>query len=180
VRSPSSVEAERSESDVGQADVESADLLLSQAVAWAIPLAGFVGGGVASWVGGVGPALLMLAGTALLGTVLLLWTSVRMLSGDASFPVSVSAGVSGAGAGAPERKRQALRALKDLEFEHLVGKIDDADYLELSARYRTVAKDLMREMDAGLEPRRERAERIIEAHLKCQRRDAAETTDGSC
>ena len=33
-----------------------------------------------------------------------------------------------------------LRALKDLESEHAIGKIDDADYASFVARYRDEAK----------------------------------------
>jgi hypothetical protein len=66
---------------------------------------------------------------------------------------------------APERKRETLRALKDLEFEHSIGKIDDADFAELEARYRSTAKALMREIDAGLAPRRMQAETMVTAYL---------------
>jgi ribosomal protein L40E len=59
-----------------------------------------------------------------------------------------------------------LRALKDLELEHSMGKIDDDDYRELSARYRETAKTLMRAMDADLAPRRERAVALVDAYLE--------------
>ncbi len=58
-----------------------------------------------------------------------------------------------------------LRALKDLELEHSVGKIDDDDYAEISARYREQAKGLLREMDIEIEPLRPKAEAIARTHL---------------
>jgi hypothetical protein len=64
-----------------------------------------------------------------------------------------------------ERKRAALRGLKDLELEHALGKIDDADYAELSARYREQAKAILRELDLDVSPRRERAEEIVKNYL---------------
>lgn len=124
---------------------------------------------------GLAPALLALAGGALLGTIALLWASIRTLSGDAPVEGSLAA-VSvrmTTGPGAQERKRVALRALKDIELEHSVGKIDDDDYEELSSRYREVAKTVMREMDVELGPLRERAERIARSHLEKRGLDAA-------
>jgi hypothetical protein len=121
---------------------------------------------VVGTVAGLAPALLIVAGAALLGTIGFFWASLRTLSGDAPLPAGVSSHVLGKRTPAPERKRELLRALKDLELEHLIGKIDDADYLELSLRYRDAAKALMREMDDGIAPRRKQAEALVLAHLE--------------
>ena len=59
-----------------------------------------------------------------------------------------------------------LRALKDLELEHSVGKIDDEDYAQISARYREQAKGLLREMDIEIEPLRPKAEALARAYLE--------------
>ena len=131
----------------------------------ALPVVGVLGAGLAGVMFGLAPALLVLAGTALLGTIGFFWASLRTLSGDAPLPEGVAAHALVTRTLAPERKRETLRALKDLEFEHSIGKIDDADYLELSTRYRAIAKSLMREMDETLAPRRERAEEMVTAHL---------------
>src|SRR5262249_20912344 len=64
-----------------------------------------------------------------------------------------------------EKKRRVLRALKDLEHEHEVGKIDDNDYAAIAARYREEAKALMREMDESIDPLREKAEELARKHL---------------
>jgi ribosomal protein L40E len=59
-----------------------------------------------------------------------------------------------------------LRALKDLELEHSVGKIDDQDYAEISGSYREQAKGILREMDVAVEPLRPKAEEIAATYLK--------------
>jgi len=45
----------------------------------------------------------------------------------------------GAGADPDERLAEALESLRDLEFEHETGKIDDADYRTLRSRYAATA-----------------------------------------
>ena len=58
-----------------------------------------------------------------------------------------------------------LRALKDLEGEHAIGKIDDADYEAIAMQYREEAKELMREMDRNAAPALAEAERIASEYL---------------
>ena len=102
-----------------------------------------------------------MASGALLGTIALLWASVRTLSGDAPLPADLEAlaaqhrDVDALG----EQKRRVLRALKDLEGERALGKIDEADYEALAMQYREEAKALMREMDRNVAPALAEAER---------------------
>jgi hypothetical protein len=116
---------------------------------------------------GVGPGILVLAAGMLVSVIGLMWASLRTLGGDAPLAEGLAeasaqkAGVSDA----DEKKRRVLRALKDLEHEHAVGKIDDDDYAEVSARYRNEAKEILRAMDADIEPFRARAEAMAQAHL---------------
>jgi DNA-binding transcriptional ArsR family regulator len=144
---------------------DDAERALARMLGVGVPVSGVLGAIVVGQVGGLGPSILVLAGTALVATIGFLWASLRTLSGDAPLPEGVEGHALAARALAPERKRETLRALKDLEFEHSIGKIDDADYLTLSTRYRSVAKTLMRELDAGLAPQREKAEELVKAHL---------------
>jgi tetratricopeptide (TPR) repeat protein len=46
-----------------------------------------------------------------------------------------------------EDKRAALRALRELEFEHATGHVSDADYADLRARYEAEAALVLRELD---------------------------------
>jgi hypothetical protein len=105
----------------------------------------------------------------LLSVIAFLWASLRTLSGDAPLDeglVAVNVATRAASSESPaERKRRVLRALKDLEHEHAIGKIDDADYAQISARYREEAKEILRAMDVEIEPLRARAEELARAHL---------------
>lgn len=148
-------------------DGDDAERSLGRAVALGLPAVTVVGALTVGVMAGVGSGLLVLASGALLGTIALLWASVRTLSGDAPLQTGfemVAArrhDVDALG----EEKRRVLRALKDLEAEHALGKIDDADYESLVARYRADAKAVMREMDREIGPLRAEAERIAREYL---------------
>src|SRR5258706_3149548 len=137
-------------------------------VARGLPVATIVLAIVVGLVSSLGPALLVLASGALLGTIALLWASVRTLGGDAPLPRDLEALAARMRDvdDLAERKQRILLALKDLEHEHEVGKIDDADYADIASEYREQAKEVMREMDADLAPLRDRAEEIARQHLK--------------
>ena len=47
-----------------------------------------------------------------------------------------------------EAKRAALRALRELDFEHAAGHVSDADYAGLRARYEAETADTLRALDA--------------------------------
>ena len=42
-----------------------------------------------------------------------------------------------------------LRSIKELEFDHAMGKVSDQDFAEMGLRLRTRAAGLMRQLDAG-------------------------------
>jgi hypothetical protein len=115
-----------------------------------------------------GSGILVLAGGALFGTIAFFWASLRTLGGEAPLAEGFEQ-MTFRSIKAPdspiERKNAALRGLKDLEFEHNLGKIDDEDYAELSARYREQAKAILREIDLDASPRRARAEEIAKSFL---------------
>ena len=58
-----------------------------------------------------------------------------------------------------EERDHALAALKELEFDHRTGAIDDADYRELVGPLRREAADALRALDAYLPPDHPRARR---------------------
>ncbi len=136
-----------------------------------LPLTGLASTVITGFAVGFGPAILVLASTALLSTIALLWASLRTLSGDAPLPTALEAAAGRRErVDAPtEKKRQVLRALKDIEAEHALGKIEEADYVELAARYREEAKDLMRGMEAEVAPALEEAERVASEYLKARK-----------
>jgi hypothetical protein len=50
------------------------------------------------------------------------------------------------------RKELALAALTEIEFDRATGKLDDADYEQMKARYTAEALDAIREADAAAAP----------------------------
>jgi hypothetical protein len=149
-------------------EADDAERSLGRAVSLGLPLLAVVGAVVVGLVASLGSALLVLASGALLGCIALLWASVRTLSGDAPLPIDLEAlaarrhGVDDLA----DQKGRVLRALKDLETEHSLGKIDEADYRSFAARYREDAKALMRQMDLEVAPLREEAERLARDYLE--------------
>jgi hypothetical protein len=118
-----------------------------------------------------GTGILVLAGGILLAVIGVLWASVRTLSGDA--PITLEEAVAlGAPTAAEAQKRAVLQALKDLEYERSMGKIAEADYVELLARYRNEAKRLLRAVDENLAPMRAKAEAYVAAQLEGLNRNA--------
>lgn len=113
---------------------------------------------------GAAGVILVLAAGALVGVIAIFWASLRTLFGET--PLS---GADAYALGAPraeeERKQAVLRALKDLEFERSVGKISDADYKVLVAKYREEAKRLLRVLDEESAPRRAKVEGLVQTRL---------------
>ncbi|MDB4943775.1 MAG: hypothetical protein JWP97_3309 [Labilithrix sp.] len=117
----------------------------------------------------IGPAMaiLVLAAGVLLGVISLFWASLRVLSGDAPLPEELAlldVGAHGVDQLAT-RKLMLVRSLKDLEAERALGKLDDDDFEQLSQNYRNELKDVLRRIDASLEPHREKAERAAREYL---------------
>ncbi len=112
-------------------------------------------------------AILVLTAGMLLGVIALFWASLRILSGDA--PLSPELEALDATAHAVDalssRKKMLVRALKDLDNERALGKLDDEDYEQISHTYRNELKDVLRRIDASLEPHRPKAESAAHAYL---------------
>jgi uncharacterized membrane protein len=125
---------------------------------------------------GVASSLLVFVTGALLGAILLVWHSLRTLAGDTEVDDALLDAVplDAHGSLLADEKRQALRALKDLEQEHVIGKLDDADYAELDAEYRARAKDVIHQLDDELAPYRAKAEALVRAHLEKRAASRAE------
>lgn len=112
-------------------------------------------------------ALLVLIGGVLLGTIAIFWASLRVLSGDAPLAPELEAlDRSAYGVDAlASRRKMLVRALKDLENERAVGKLEDADYEQIAGTYREELKEVLRRIDATLEPHRAKAEELARAYL---------------
>jgi LSD1 subclass zinc finger protein len=151
-----------------EADPDDQERALAHTIALAIPALSFAGAVGTGVLTSAGPAILVLAGGALLGTITLLWASLRTLGGDAPLPTDLEAlaGRSMAPSDLVSRKGTILRALKDLEHEREIGKLDDADFEEVAARYREEAKGILRALDGEIAPKLAKAEALAFEHLK--------------
>lgn len=138
---------------------------------WVLPLgAGLVSVAVGVLLG-IELAILVLAGSVLVGVIFVLWNSVQGLTGEGE--LSLDEALSLAAPSAPEEeKRSVLRTLKDLEYERSVGKISEADYAELAARYSARAKELIQAVDADIGQAKEEAERLLAKRLGADKAQA--------
>jgi hypothetical protein len=140
---------------------------IGKALAIGLPLVTIVLGATASVLVGAPAGILVLAAGVLLGVVALLWGSLRVLSGDAPLSPELEA-LDHAAQGVDvlaSRKKMLLRAIKDLENEHALGKLEKDDLDEIVSTYRTELKDVLKRIDATLIPHRTRAEELARAHL---------------
>ena len=123
--------------------------------------------------GGRGLAALVLVGSALLGAVSVLWSSLHELASE-DVVEDLRA--------LPELTRIAtdddleavLRALLDLDHEVAVGKILPSDEAAVRQELRAEAKRLLRLQDARILPEaRERARAVVEGALKSGSQEVA-------
>ncbi len=131
---------------------------------WLIPIA-VIAGVTARSVYGNGALLLVFASCALLGAIMMFWRSLQSLTGDAPLTLEEAIGL-GAPSVEEERKVAVLRALKDLEYERAVGKIDEDDFQRLSKKYRAQALQLLQVVDSELAEARRHAEQALAKHLE--------------
>ena len=124
------------------------------------------------------PAVVLWFGFSMFtGAVLLFWETLRLVldptrSGDAAEGED-----DGAALGAlEERKRAAVQALRDLEFERSIGRLGEEDHRALEARYREEARAAMRAIDEGIGPWRARAEAML---AEAEAAELAATTEAA-
>jgi hypothetical protein len=106
--------------------------------------------------------------TAVLGWVI--WVLVRAAVALVTEPAAVeTARASGRRKKELEREKQALlKALKELEFDHEMGKVSDADYRDIGGQYRARATRVMRQLDldADVIDYRDLVERDVKLRVK--------------
>jgi len=105
-------------------------------------------GGWAAWGGGRSSVPFLMMATAALGWVV--WLAFRTAQALVKEAPVVEAGavVTGKRRKELEREKQALlKALKELDFDHEMGKVSDKDFTDISATYRARAIRVMRQLD---------------------------------
>ncbi len=140
---------------------------IARGVAIGLPLVTVAAAGIVGVVVGPATSILVLAAGTLLGVIALLWGSLRILSGDAALSPELEAlDMAAQGVDAlASRKKMLLRALKDLETERSLGKLEDEDFEQISATYREELKAVLRRIDETLAPHRAKAEEAARRHL---------------
>jgi hypothetical protein len=110
------------------------------------------------------PLLFMvLASTALLLALVALWSSLRRaLAATSEGAPSVEGTELPDRAALLDEKKSLLRAIKDLEYEHAVGKISPDDFKRLDLAYRVRAKEVIAQ---DLAPYQAKAEALLEARI---------------
>ena len=76
-------------------------------------------------------------------------------------------------------KTLVLRSIKELEFDRGMGKVSEKDFAEMSARLRTRAARLMRQLDAGSLYRAEIEKEVAKRLEKTASHDVGRTLSGS-
>ncbi len=140
---------------------------IAHAVAIGLPSVTVIVAAVMGVTIGAPMAILVLAAGVLLGVIGLFWASLRILSGDAALPPELEALDASAHAvdALASRKKMLLRALKDLDNERALGKLEEEDHEQLSLTYRGELKDVLARIDATLQPHRKKAEDAARSYL---------------
>ena len=105
-------------------------------------------GGYATWSGGRSSVGFLVFATLALGWVVwLAFRAAQALVKDGPV-VDAGAAVTGKRRKELEREKQSLlKALKELDFDHQMGKVSDKDFADISATYRARAIRVMRQLD---------------------------------
>jgi hypothetical protein len=73
-------------------------------------------------------------------------------------------------------KQSLLVALKDLESERDTGKLSEADFAELNARYRARARLVLKQLDQQIAPHRDAAKAMLQAAGEAPQAEAPATS----
>src|SRR4051794_20924700 len=110
-------------------------------------------------------AFIVLSIGGLLFAVSFVWASLRSLfGGSTESHVSESTAMRSRHELLDE-KEAAIKSLKDLEFEHEVGKLSDDDFQKLQVETRMRAKRILKQLDDDVRTHRPKAERLLEREL---------------
>ncbi|HEY1587049.1 MAG TPA: hypothetical protein VGH63_15245, partial [Polyangia bacterium] len=105
-------------------------------------------GGYAAWSGGRASVPFLVMATLALGWVV--WLAFRAAHALVKDAPVVEAGVVATGKRRKELEREKaslLKALKELDFDHQMGKVSDKDFADIGATYRGRAIRVMRQLD---------------------------------
>lgn len=115
----------------------------------------------------VANTLLLLAITALLAGLYAFWRSLTSALTNTENPqVELDSEDDPLRRELLDERRSLLETLRDLKHDLETGKLSQADFDEIDGRTRARAKDVLRELDAQIEPYRDRAEALVGESVK--------------
>jgi hypothetical protein len=137
-----------------EASVKTSDVTVAPTLpAWQLfALVGLIGATLVVFVSrGQSPAAIILLSLVVFAAAFVGAAALRVLMpfirGAETGAVAI---VAGRARGAIEREKTlVLRSIKELEFDHAMGKVSDQDFAEMGLRLRTRAAGLLRQLDAG-------------------------------
>ncbi len=107
-----------------------------------------------------------LAALALMSSLYMLWQSLRAAFGVADPGALAHMVETEERATLLDEKSSLLRSIKDVEFEHELGKMSIEDFSEVDRKLRGRAREVLRLLDEEVEPFRKEAEKLVATHLK--------------
>jgi len=122
---------------------------------------------------------LVLAALVLCWALFAVWQSLRAALGVGHVDPAYGAVASDDRATLSDEKHAVLRALKDVEYEHAVGKISEEDFKRLDAQYRARARDVLRALDVEVGTHRADAERLVKQQLDAAARAKKKAVGGA-
>lgn len=109
----------------------------------------------------VANALLFLAGLSLLFGLVTFWRSLAVAFTNEKEDKTIDTESDPKRRELLDERQSLLETLRDLQHDLETGKLSKADFEEIDQRTRARAKDVLRELDAQLDPYREKAEALI-------------------
>lgn len=136
-------------------------------VPYIIALAMLVGAVVMGVLRGAPAVVLWLAFAMLSGAALLFWETLKVvLDPTAPGDDTAEGDEEGVPAELEARKKAALRALRDIEFERAIQRLSEEDYKGLEKKYRAEARSAMAAIEVGVGPWLKKAEALLEQETR--------------
>ena len=108
---------------------------------------------------------IIVASAAMIAGLVSLWLSLSLALSDEVLGGARAALISDARLTLLAEKEALLQEIRDVSFEHDADKISDSDFEELNEKLRAQARQLLHELDAGVESFRGEAEALIAERL---------------
>ena len=110
-------------------------------------------------------AFIVLSASGLVFAVSFMWASLRSLFGGVTESQIGESPAMRTRHELLDEKEAVLKSIKDLEFEHDVGKLSEDDYHQLAAETRASAKQILKRLDDDVREHRAKAEKLLENEL---------------